>query len=79
MTTETQIKESMNWGLAYNFRFSFIMTGGGAWHHTGRHGAGEVAESATSGSAGRKRPWAWILKPQSSSKPYDTLLPRPHL
>ena len=26
-----------------------------AWWHTGRHGAGEVAESSTSGSAGSRK------------------------
>jgi hypothetical protein len=54
-----------------------------AWCHAGRHGAGEVAESWTSGSTGRKKRvilgLAWAFE---TSKPTAReLLPpsRPHL
>jgi len=54
----------------------------GAWQNTGRHGAGEVAESSTFGSAvSREREplglaWAFETSKLTSS---DILLPRPNL
>jgi hypothetical protein len=47
MTTATLIKENIELGLAY--RFSPLPSWWEAWWHTGRHDAGERAESSTSG------------------------------
>jgi hypothetical protein len=48
----------------------------GSWWHIGKHSAGEVAESSTSGSAGRERQWevAWASE-SSMSTCIDTLPP----
>jgi hypothetical protein len=54
-------------GLQFQ-RFSSLSSWWEAWWHAGTHGAGEVAESSTSGSAdSRKKEWHWAwlkyLKP----------------
>jgi hypothetical protein len=36
-------------------RFSLLRSWSEAWWYTGRHGAGEVAESSTSGSIGSSK------------------------
>jgi hypothetical protein len=54
--TATLIKENISLELAYRFKdFVCYCHGVEAWRHAGRCGAGEVAESYASGSAGRRK------------------------
>jgi hypothetical protein len=61
-------RKTFNWGWLTVHRFS-LWTWQEAWWPTGRHGAGEEAESSASGPTGsRKREWATGLDwaPQTS-------------
>jgi len=55
MTRQLLQKKAFNWGLAYSFRFSPLSSHQEVWQHTGRCGAGEVAESSISGSINIKK------------------------
>ena len=54
MTTATLIKKKKTFtqGWLIVSEVQSIMSWWGVWRHAGRHGAEEVAESSTSGSAG---------------------------
>jgi hypothetical protein len=56
MTMATLVKEIIELGLDYRFRGLIHYHGSTyAWQPTGRHGAGDGAESSTCGSAGIRK------------------------
>jgi hypothetical protein len=48
MTKTTLRRTAFNWGWFTGSEVQFIIIKAGAWHHAGRHGVGEGAESSTS-------------------------------
>jgi hypothetical protein len=63
MTTATLIKENLTGRWLTVQTFSPLSSWWKVWQQAGRPGAGEVAESSTSGSTGnmqRVRRWAWL-------------------
>lgn len=69
MTVATLLKESFELGLAYNFRgLGHCYHDWNVWRHTGRHGAGEVAESSPSRSIGGERETLSFRSPRAQSQ-----------
>jgi hypothetical protein len=48
-------RKTFHWSRITVQRFSPLSSWQEAWWHAGRHGAGEVAESSKSGSAGSRK------------------------